>query len=154
VSTLAGSAYALQRLGRLDEAKQRIDAAFGRLRDLKAYPSEKVKPNSEADEALCALADFKAAQGKLPEAIRIYTDLLQHLQTWGVKPESDLVDAVAVSRVYAQLARLRQRSGNADPARDIQAKAVDLWQHWNGVLPQNTFVRQQLDAAARVVNRM
>src|SRR5260370_4381374 len=37
VSALVGSSYALRRLGRVLEARQRLDAAFGRLIQLKRY---------------------------------------------------------------------------------------------------------------------
>ena len=56
VSTLAGSSYPLRRLGRSAEARKRLDAALERLSQLKAYPAEKLKPGSEADVTLCALA--------------------------------------------------------------------------------------------------
>ena len=42
VRALAGSTYPLRRLGRAVDARQRLDAAFERLRQLKLYPAEQV----------------------------------------------------------------------------------------------------------------
>jgi tetratricopeptide (TPR) repeat protein len=76
VSALVGSSYALRRLGRPAEARQRLDAAFERLTQLKLYPSPKVELGSEAEETLRALADFEAGNGAFPRAIEIYQKLL------------------------------------------------------------------------------
>ena len=74
VSALAGSTYPLRELGRSTEARQRLDAAFERLRQVKAYPAEQIRPGSEADLTLCALADYEANRGEVHRAIEIYED--------------------------------------------------------------------------------
>src|SRR5713226_6369892 len=51
-STLAASAYPLQRLGRAAEARERLNAAFERLSQLKLYPAEQIELGSEADKAV------------------------------------------------------------------------------------------------------
>ena len=59
--------------------------AFERLRPAKSYPAEKIKPGSEPDEALCALADYEAGRSNIPEAIEIYKKLLGQ---WEPKPDT------------------------------------------------------------------
>ncbi len=138
-SALAGSSYALRTLGRSVEARQRLDGAFERLRQVKAYPAEKIKPGSEPDVALCALADYDAAHGKVPEAIAIYEKLLGQMVAWGAKPDTILNDAVRVSRVYAALATLYRRSGHTELASALETRRQDLWRGWDTKVPNNNF---------------
>jgi hypothetical protein len=147
VSALAGSTYPLRRLGRPAEARQRLDGAFERLRHAKSYPAERIKPGSEPDEALCALADYEAGRGNIPEAIEIYDKLLGQVLAWAPKPDSSLADAVDVSRLYAALAVLHRRVRRNDLASALEARRLELWRRWDARLPQNSFVRRQLDAA-------
>ena len=104
VSALTGSSYPLRSLGRDVEARQRLEAAFDRLREVKSYPAEIVKPGSEADATLCALADYEASKGNIAGATKIYEKLLQQILAANPQPETILVDAVEVSRVYSALA--------------------------------------------------
>jgi len=85
----------LRRLGRVVEARQRLDAAFERLTQLKLYPSPQVKLGSEAEETLRALADYEAGNGNVPRAIEIYQKLLDQIQATKPTPETSLADALA-----------------------------------------------------------
>jgi tetratricopeptide (TPR) repeat protein len=145
VSAIAGSSYALRRLGRVVEARQRLDAAFERLSQLKLYPSPQVRLVSPAKEALCALADYEAENGSLPRAIEIYQKLLEQIQATKPKPETSLSDALGLSNIYRAEAVLHRRAGHADLASTLETRSRDLWQQWDRKLPHNAFVRRQLD---------
>jgi tetratricopeptide (TPR) repeat protein len=153
VSALAGSSYPLRRLGRAAEARQRLHAAFELLRQLKTYPTEKVKPGSEADAALCALADYQADNGDIPAAIATYEKLLGQIEAWKPKPETSLADALDVSRVYAALAALRRRANQTGIASALETRRLELWRHWDRKLPNNAFVRHQLEAATPALRK-
>jgi tRNA A-37 threonylcarbamoyl transferase component Bud32/tetratricopeptide (TPR) repeat protein len=147
VSALAGSSYVLRRLGRAGEAKQRIDTAFERLRQIKDYPAEKLKPGSESGEALLALADHEADTHNIAKAIEIDTQLLAKLEAYGPKQDTYLVDAVEMSRVYAALAEFHHKAGQGELESGFVARRIALWRHWDTQLPHNSFVRRQLSAA-------
>jgi serine/threonine-protein kinase len=70
---LAESSYALRSLGRVGEARQRIDAAFVLLGD-KDYPA-RINPDSEVAAALRAQADFESQAGDRRAAVAIYERL-------------------------------------------------------------------------------
>lgn len=84
VNVLAGSSYALRSAGRSAEARQRLDGAFERLRQLKLYPAEMIDSGSEAGETLRALADHEAGTGNTAHAVEVYQELLDKLAA-GVK---------------------------------------------------------------------
>ena len=147
VRVLAGSSYALRRLGRYPEAGRRLDAAFSRLSELKLYPAEQISAGSEADEALRALADHEADSGNIQRAIETYSKLLNHILAAKPKPESSLEDAFELSNIYRAMAMLHRRTGQADLALALQARRVELWRHWDSKLPHNGFVRRQLESA-------
>jgi tetratricopeptide (TPR) repeat protein/predicted Ser/Thr protein kinase len=147
VRALAGSTYPLRELGRNQEAKQRLDSAFAGLSRLKLYPSERIEPGSEADEALCALAAYEAGQGEIERAIEIYGELLRKVEASKPKPEIRLADAVDLSRLYAEIARLDRRAGRNPVATFLECRRLELWQQWNSQLPKNVFVSQQLRIA-------
>jgi serine/threonine protein kinase len=146
VSALAGSSYSLRSLGRVGEARQRLDAAFERLRQLKLYPSQKVVPGSEAEDALRARAEYEAGSGDLTRAIGTYDELLRLTQAASSRPETSLSDVVDRSNLYRAKAALHRRAGQADAAAVLDARRRDLWQHWDRKLPNNTFVRAQIEA--------
>jgi hypothetical protein len=149
VSLLAGSTYPLRRMGRAAEARQRLDLAFERLRQSKAYPAEKIKPASEPDTTLSALADYEADElHNFPRAIEIYTELLGKVFAYGMKPELYLADAVDASRLYAALEALYDRTGQRDLRSAFEARRLTLWRHWDSRLPNNNFVRRQLKLAS------
>ena len=148
ITSLAGSSYALRRLGRREEARRRIDAAFDRLRQLNSYhgnSGEKIKPEGEPDQALSALAEYHAANGNVAEAITLYNQLLAGFRAWGVQPDGNLTDAVDVSRVYKALARLNRRAGQTASASEMENRNGALWRHWDTILPNNNFVRRQME---------
>ncbi|HXA50903.1 MAG TPA: protein kinase [Candidatus Acidoferrum sp.] len=147
VCALAGSTYPLRELGRPDEAKRRLDAAFERLKALKLYPAESIGASAEADETLSALADYEAGRGAAPRAIEIYEEVLRKVQASKPEPETNLQDALCFSRLYGALAGLNHRTGHRDRSTAWDAKRLALWQYWDARLPGNTFVRGQLTAA-------
>jgi serine/threonine protein kinase len=147
VCALAGSTDPLRQLGRFDEAKQRLDAAFERLKALQFYPADHIRPSEEADEALTELANLEAARGAVPRAIEIHEEILRKVQASNPSPESDLIDAFCFSKHYAALAGLHRRAGQRDRSAEFDEKRRQLWQRWDARLPGNTFVRGQLTAA-------
>jgi tetratricopeptide (TPR) repeat protein len=147
VSALAGSTYPLRRLGRGAEARERLDAAFEHLCQIKIYPAKKVKPGSEPDVALCALADYEASNGDVHAGVATYEKLLSAIEAWQPKPETSLTDALDVSRVYAALAALHRRGHQTGLASALEIRRLELWRHWDRQLSNNAFVRRQLKAA-------
>jgi tRNA A-37 threonylcarbamoyl transferase component Bud32/tetratricopeptide (TPR) repeat protein len=144
VTALAGSSYALRQLGDTAKARERLDAAFERLRQIEAYPQPKIKPRSEPDAALSALASYEADNGNIPQAIETCTKLLGVILAWGINPEASLDDAVDLSRVLGTLAALHQRAGQPELAAPLQTRRVELWRHWETSLPHNHFIHRQL----------
>ncbi|HTP36691.1 MAG TPA: serine/threonine-protein kinase [Candidatus Acidoferrales bacterium] len=143
---LAGSSYALRKLGRTVEAQQRIDAALENLRGLKEYPAAKVEPGGESDAAVRALADHYAATGRLDAAIRTYEELLEEVMASNPQPLDDLRHANALARLYGDLAKLQLRSGRAPEANALGERRLELWRHWNRKLPGNAFVMRELNS--------
>jgi hypothetical protein len=62
-------------------------------------------------------------------------------------PQNDLLNSVYVSRLDTSLAMLLRRMGRPEQAVALEAGRLELWRHWNGKLPNNPFVRRQLEAA-------
>jgi serine/threonine protein kinase len=148
VSALVGSSYPLRRLGRSAEARQRLNAAMDRLRQLKLYPAEKIKLGSEAEDTLRALADYEAGNGNVSGAIEGYQRLLDRIQSTKPNPEANLFEAVRLSSLYqAEAALHRDLAGQANLASTLEARRLELWRHWDSKLPNNAFVRRQLEAA-------
>ncbi len=137
-----GSSYPLRRLGRSAEARQRLDAAFERLGQLKLYPAEKVTPGSVAYKALRARADLGAASD-------IYQKLAGEMRAASLDWKNNLADAVDLSNVYQPMAGLYRRTGRADQAATIESQRLELWRHWGRALPQNAFVLRQIAASDR-----
>jgi tetratricopeptide (TPR) repeat protein len=78
VQLLAGSSYPLRQLGRANEARQRIDKAREKLKELKFDPEE-IELGSEMEETYRALADNEAASGNLPQvSTRSYSSKSDH----------------------------------------------------------------------------
>ena len=145
--TLVGSSYALRRLGRSAQARERLDAAFERLRELNLYPSERVAAGSATYKALCALADLESARGDVPGAINIYENLLLQVQAANIDPQGSLDDAVDLSNLYRALAELDMSNRKPDRATALAALRLELWQNWDHKLPNNPYVGRQLVAA-------
>jgi tetratricopeptide (TPR) repeat protein len=147
-SALANSSYALRRLHRTSEAKQRIEAAFAILKETKDYPAEQIPfEHMELYNAFTALADQEAQVGDPHRAIANYEELLDKLIA--AKPETltDLRDVPRISSLYESLSRLYRRTGNITKANDVESLRLELWRHWDTKLPNNLFVRRQLEAA-------
>jgi tetratricopeptide (TPR) repeat protein len=148
VSALVGSSYALRSLGRPVEARQRLDGAFDRLRQLGLYPATKIKLGSEAEDTLRALAEYEAGNGNVQVAIGIYEKLLEQIQAAKPDPEVNLIEAVRIGNLYWAEAALQRRAGRAELASALEAQYVQLWLRWDGKLPNNGFVRRQLVTAS------
>jgi len=149
VENLAGSTYPLRRLGRAAEARRRLDGAFERLSQLKVYPSEKVSPGSVTFKSLRALADWEGDNGNIPHAIETYKKLLDQIQAAKLDPETLLEDALDLSNIYKAMADLYNRSGSTAQAQATSELRTELWRTWDRKLPQNHFIRRQLEAVGR-----
>ncbi len=144
---LAGSSYAARWMHRESDARARIEAAFRLLRDTGDYPAAALKPGSEADIAVRALADDDAETGRLSQAIRRYQELRPGL--WASNPDarSDLLNAVSLTALDASLAALLRRAGASDQAAALEAGNREIWRNWDRRLPNNPFVLRKLAAA-------
>jgi serine/threonine-protein kinase len=145
-SALAGSTYALRRLGSDAEARARLDTALERLAQIGLYPKDSVEPASEPHVVLRALADHEAATGNIERAVEIYRDLLARILASGAAPETDLPAAASLSRLYADLAAFERRLGRTDLAAELDGRRLAVWHGWAGRLPGNAFVARQLAA--------
>jgi len=143
---LADSAYALRRLGRPAEARQRLDAAFARLRQLGFYPAQQIVARADVYIALSALADHEADTGNVGRAIEVYKELLDGIGTSGAKPEVNLADATELSRIWGSIAVLYRRIGRPDLAEAWESRRLELWRRWNRKLANNPFVLRQIAA--------
>jgi tetratricopeptide (TPR) repeat protein/predicted Ser/Thr protein kinase len=150
---LAGSAYALRRLNRISEAKNRIDSAFRLLRETKDYPADRINPDNEAAAALRALGDHLGETGQPQRAADVYQELLDKIMAWKPDPLLDLRQATELSRIYEALAALHRRNGHPDRAEAMSALRLELWRQWDRKLPSNSFIRRQLEAAQPSVTR-
>jgi hypothetical protein len=56
---------------------------------------------------------------------------------------------VELSRIYRSMAALQRRNERIDLAAGLDARRLELWQHWDRKLPGNAFVHRQI-AAIRV----
>jgi len=146
VSVLAASTYPLRALHRTAEARTRLDDAFSRLKQLGRYPADEIKPGSEADDVLSALAEQEAAEGRIARAIEVSRDLLNRVMAAKPEVESKLTEAVEVSRLLASGARLERRAGHAADAAALDSRRLRLWQQWAEKQPGNSFVARQLAA--------
>ncbi|HET7149816.1 MAG TPA: serine/threonine-protein kinase [Candidatus Acidoferrum sp.] len=141
---LAGSSYPARWIHREQDARGRIDAAFRLLRESKNYPADTIKPGSEADTAMRALADNFAETGQPDKAIEVYQQLRSKILASNPDSQNDLLNAAYVSRLDASLAALLHRVGRTDEAVTLEGTRVELWHNWNRKLPSNPFVQRQL----------
>ncbi len=140
VYLLAGSSYALRRLGRPAEARERLDRAFASLKELGSIRRTKIEAGSEVERALSALADHEAETGNVAGAIELYQDLLDRLAAWRESGDQPGHYAVDLSRIHRSMAALQRRNGRADLAAAMDARRLELWRHWDRKLPNNPFV--------------
>jgi len=140
---LAASSYPVRWTARDKEAKQKIGRALELLNQAGRYPTDKVEPMSDTYDALRAQADDYAETGKAKEAIEGYQQLLDKLMAWKPDPQNDLRDATCISRTWTALANLLRRTGRTEEAVRLEAQRTDLWNHWNGKLPNAPFLLRQ-----------
>ena len=145
---LAASSYAARWIHRESDARNRIDAAFRLLRDTKDYPAETIKPASESDIAVRALADHYAATGQPQQAMETYEDLRRRILASKPDPQNDLPNAASISLLEASLGALLRRVGRTEEAASLEESRLELWRQWDRKLPGNPFVRRQLTAGA------
>ncbi len=150
--TLAASVYPLLRLGRRVEAHSRLDRAFDLLRTLKQYPAAKIELGSAAEETMRALADYEAADGRVKHGAALYEELLRQVLGSHPHPETNLEDAVDLSSLYGGAARLERLAGQDEFASDLETRRLTIWRHWNVSLPNNAFIRYQVETASDRVN--
>jgi tetratricopeptide (TPR) repeat protein len=142
---LAASSYVVRWQGREDEAKRRLARALELLRATQRFPTDKVEPMSDIYDALRAQADDYGETGQVPKAIDSYTQLLVEMTAWGADPRNDLRDATCVSRTWTALASLLRKSGRIDEAKHWELVRMELWNEWNGKLPNaQPILRQSL----------
>jgi tetratricopeptide (TPR) repeat protein len=146
---LAASSYPLRRLRRVKEAKDRIDTALRLLAATKDYPADRIVLDEAAEVALRAFADHLAQTGHAKRAAEVYEDLLAKIMVSNPDPRNDLPHAVALSRIYGSLATLHRRYGERVRADELSAVLVELWRHWDRKLPNNGFVRRQLESTGK-----
>lgn len=144
---LARSSYPLRSLGRAAEARRRLDRALDILNTTQDYPSQRVRLDSPAYWVVSAVADHQAETGSTRRAIEIYERLLNEVAASNPQFLADLRDAPKQSRMYDALIGLYDRVGETTKAAAMRAKREELWRHWQGELPNNPFVRQQLSAS-------
>jgi tetratricopeptide (TPR) repeat protein len=148
VRLLAGSSYALRKLHRVSEARQRIDAAFELLAQMKAYPSAQINLGDEADVALRSLGDHFDDTGEYAQARRTYEELLRKAMASQPMPETDLRHANDLSYLWQRLAALKRKTGDIAGAEELDRSRRELWEKWNRKLPDNSFVKGQLSTAS------
>jgi len=153
IAALAASTYPLRKLGRRAEAHRRLDTAFEHLRHVKQYPAAEIELGSPADDALRALAEYQADTGNVRRGAELYGELLGLILAGKPKPEALLEDAVEMSNIYGAAAALYRRAGQNDSAARLEARRLELWLQWNAKLPNNAFVRRQVEDARRLSRR-
>jgi tetratricopeptide (TPR) repeat protein len=141
---LINSTYVLRELGRSAEARNRLDAARQRLRDLNLFPASVVDLGSEAEDLLRADADHEAATGSVARALASYQELLRLTRASNPDPNSDLTAAVRLSTLLRSLSALQHRAGLAMDAAAARQRDHVLWMQWDRALPGNSFVQRQL----------
>jgi tetratricopeptide (TPR) repeat protein len=141
---MAGSSYPLRDLGRAAEARERLDGAFRLLLQLKMYPAEKIGLGTGAHRALAARADYEAATGDVGRSLQSYQELLD--RTAGTKPgpENSLEDAMDQSGIYAGMAAVQRKAGDAERASVLDARRLELWRRLEQKLPGNGYVLRQI----------
>lgn len=143
-SLLTASSYALRALHRDGEAKRRLDEAFELLRKTGDYPAANIQLGSEADFALRALASHYAANRQPGAAADTLRELLSKAKASNRDPKEDLRNALYVSDIYSELARVQRQDRHAQEAAAWEAARNEIWQHWDRKLPKNAFVQRQL----------
>ena len=145
---LAESSYALLKLHRPEDARRRIQEAISILGETKDYPAAQIKLDSDAFIVSSARANDEAAEGDSKGALVLYQELLNKVMAANPDGSNDLRDAPRLSLLYRALFSLDRKTGATAQANEMQARQLDLWRHWLQKLPQNLFVRRELEAAS------
>ena len=148
INLLAGSSYPLRKLGNTSEARQRLETALKRIKELKFYPVDEIDLGSETGETLLALADHESETGNPSRGIEIYQELLSKMDPVESDAQFNLQDAVHVSTIYGLAAKAYRRTHRVDGTSAMERRRLELWERWAQKLPNNAFVRQQLKAAS------
>ncbi len=109
----------------------------------------KVELDSPTYAASCALAGYEAEGGDPHKAVQFYEQLLDKVMAGKRDPYADLEDVTKLSRLYESLIDLYRRTGETGKAENMKMRQLELWRHWDQKLPNNAFVRRQLEAASR-----
>jgi tetratricopeptide (TPR) repeat protein len=141
---LAGSAYALRRLGRTGEAERRLDAAYRVLAQTGGSATPLTSRNTTLETLLRARWDHFADLGQPRRAVEIYEELLARIEAAKLDPRHDLRDAVAVSAASTSLAALYGHASMPERATALWSRHVALWREWESRLPKSFVVQRQL----------
>lgn len=140
---LANSAYALQRLKQSQEAGRRIDQAFQLLRNVRAYPADVIEPMTDVYDVVRSSADNYVENGEITKALETYQELLEKLMRWKPHLDSDLRDAVCISRTWSAMAELLRLQHRHAEANELERQRAELWQRWQTKLPDSAFLLRQ-----------
>jgi hypothetical protein len=110
------------------------------------YPADKIYPGSEAEDALLALAEHEGEGGNQSLAADAYDKLLAAMQPAKAGRSQALDDAVHLSGIYTAASRFDRRVGKIAAASALEARTRELWQEWDRKLPNNAFVRRQIES--------
>lgn len=69
--------------------------------------------------------------------------LLNNMMAWNPDPQNDLRDAACLSRTWTALADLLRRDRRNEEAQEFEAQRTELWDHWQGKLPNAHFLLSQ-----------
>jgi tetratricopeptide (TPR) repeat protein len=145
---MVGSSYPLQELGRSAEARQRLEAAFKILLQLKMYPAAEIGLGTGAHRALAAQADYEAASGNVARALQLYQELLDRTEASKPGPENSLEDAMDRSGIYSGMAAVHRQAGRPDLASALDVRRLELWRRWEKKLSGNAYVLRQIALTA------
>ena len=140
---LAASSYPARWLSHGKDANQRIAKALELLHDIGRYPPTKVEPMNDVYGAMRAQADDYAETGQTAKAVDAYQQLLKNMMAWNPDPQNDLRDAACLSRTWTALAGLLRQDRRNDEAQRFEAQRTELWNHWQGKLPNAHFLLSQ-----------
>lgn len=149
VEVSAAMAEPLRKLGRVAEARRRLDHAFQLLSQMKMYPAAKIELGSEADDAMRARAEFETALGNATTGTQLCAELLAGISNAGGDTPRTLQDAVALSSFYRTAAEVYRAAGHNDPAAELDLRRLRLWREWARNETGNIFVAAQLKAVDR-----
>jgi len=72
--------------------------------------------------------------------------LLGRVMAANPKEFDDLRNAPKLSLLYEKVAGVYRRTGATAKANAMEARRLDLWHRWDKKLPNNTFIRRELEA--------